>query len=94
MKYYNYKMQWLLSLNGDFTQTTKQARKKVTDFIKIFTCQSFTMIYFRDKDLKKLDSHNYMNGYPDNEQGNKLLLKKIKSIKPTDDIKYIEFIRK
>ena len=94
MKHYNYKMQWLLSLNGDFTQTTKQARKRVTDFIKTVGSQSFTIIYFRDNDLKIVDSYNNMNGYPDNKQANDALLKTIKSIKETGCVKYIEFIRK
>ena len=94
MKHYNYKMQWLLSLNGDFTQTTKQARKRVTDFIKTVGSQSFTIIYFRDHDLKIVDSYNNMNRYPDNEQADAALLGLIGSIKSDGDIKYIEFIRK
>jgi hypothetical protein len=94
MKMYNYKMQWLLSLNGDFTQTTKQARKQVADFIKAVGSQSFTIIYFRDNDLKIVDSYNNMNGYSNNKQANKALIETIKTIKETGCIKYIEFIRK
>jgi len=94
MKTYQYKMQWLLSLNGDFTQSTVQARKKVSDFINTVGSQSFTVIYFRDNDLKIVDSYNNMNRYPDNEQANTALIGLIGSIKPEGDIKYIEFIRK
>lgn len=94
MKTYQYKMQWLLPLNGDFTQSTAQARKKVTDFINSVGSQSFTIIYFRDSDLKVIDSYNNMNRYPDNEQANTALIGLIGSIKPEGDIKYIEFIRK
>ncbi len=93
MKTYKYKMQWLMSLNGDFTQPTKQARKRVTDFIKAVGSQSFTIIYFRDNDLNIVDSYNNMNKYPSNEKANKALFETIKSIKETGCIKYIEFIR-
>lgn len=94
MKTYQYKMQWLLSLNGDFTQSTAQARKRVVDFINTVGSQSFTVIYFRDNDLKIVDSYNNMSRYPDNKQANTALIGLIGSIKPEGDIKYIEFIRK
>ena len=94
MKMYNYKMQWLMSLNGDFTQTTKQARKRVTDFIKTVGSQSFTVIYFRDNGLKIVDSYNNMNKYPNNEEADTALIGLIGYIKPDGNIKYIEFIRK
>lgn len=94
MKMYSYKMQWLMSLNGDFTEPTKQARKRVTDFIKAVGSQSFTIIYFRDNDLKIVDSYNNMNKYPNNEEADTALIGLIGSIKPDGDIKYIEFIRK
>ena len=83
-----------MSLNGDFTQTTKQARKRVTDFIKTVGSQSFTVIYFRDNGLKIVDSYNNMNKYPNNEEADTALIGLIGSIKPDGNIKYIEFIRK
>ena len=94
MKQYVYKMQWLLSLNGDFTQTTKQARKRVTNFINTVGSQSFTVIYFRDSDLKVVDSYSNMVSYPTDEKANKALINLIKGIKETSNIKYIEFLRK
>lgn len=94
MKLYVYKMQWLLSLNGDFTQTTKQARKKVTDFINTIGSQSFTVIYFRDNDLKVVDSWSNMVSYPNTEKANKALIDLVKGIKDTSNIRYIEFLRK
>jgi len=94
MKIYSFKMQWLLSLNGDFTQTTKQARKKVVDFINTVGSQSFTVIYFRDKDLRVVDSYSNMVSYPTIEKANKALVNLVKSIKETSNIQYIEFLRK
>ena len=94
MKTYQYKMQWLLSLNGDLTQSTKQARKIVADFIKAVGSQSFTIIYFRDNNFLIVDSYNNMSRYPDNKQANTALIRLIGNIKPEGDIKYIEFIRK
>lgn len=94
MKTYQYKMQWLLSLNGDFTQTTKKARKRVTNFINAVGSQSLTIIYFRDKDLKVVDSYNDMVSYSTEEKANKALIELVKSIKETSNIQYIEFLRK
>lgn len=94
MKYYQFKMQWLLSLNGDFTQTTAQARKRVNDFIKTVGSQSFTVIYFRDNDLKVVDSYSNMASYSTSEKANKALIELVKTIKDTSNIKHIEFIRK
>lgn len=94
MKQYNYKMQWLFSLNGDFTQTKKQARKRVNTFIDIVGSQSFTVIYFRDNDLKIVDSYNNMVSYSTPEKANKALKQLIYSIFETSNIKYIEFLRK
>lgn len=94
MKQYIYKMQWLLSLNGDFTETTKQARKRVNDFINTVGSQSFTVIYFRDSDLKVVDSYSNMVSYSTTEKANKALIDLVKSIKATSNIKYIEFLRK
>lgn len=94
MKQYVYKMQWLLSLRGDFTQSTKQARKKVTDFINTVGSQSLTVVYFRDSDLKVVDSWSNMVSYPNEEKANKALIDLVKGIKETSNIKYIEFLRK
>lgn len=94
MKTYQYRMQWLLSLNGDFTQPTKKARKRVTSFINTVGSQSFTIIYFRDKDLKVVDSYNDMVSYSTEEKANKALIELVKSIKETSNIQYIEFLRK
>lgn len=94
MKQYVYKMQWLMSLNGDFTQTKKQARKRVNDFIKIVGIQSFTVVYFRDNDLKLVDSYSNMVSYSTEEKANKAMIDLVKGIKETSNIKYIEFLRK
>jgi len=94
MKQYVYKMQWLMSLNGDFTQTKKQARKRVNDFIEILGSQSFTVVYFRDNDLKVVDSYSNMVSYSTEEKANKALIDLVKGIKETSNIKYIEFLRK
>ena len=94
MKRYVYKMQWLMSLNGDFTQTKKQARKRVNDFIEILGSQSFTVVYFRDNDLKVVDSYSNMVSYSTEEKANKALIDLVKGIKETSNIKYIEFLRK
>ena len=91
---YQYKMQWLLSLNGDFTQTTAKARKRVNAFINTIGAQSFTIIYFRDEKLKIVDSYSNMVSYSSEEKSNKALIKLVKSIKPFGDIAYIEFLRK
>ncbi|RTL00492.1 MAG: hypothetical protein EKK57_06995 [Proteobacteria bacterium] len=87
-------MQWLFSLNGDFTQTKKQARKRVNGFIDIIGSQSFTIIYFRDNDLKIIDSYNNMVCYSTPEKANKALKELIVGISETSNIKYIEFLRK
>ena len=94
MKQYVYKMQWLFSLNGDFTQTKQQARKRVNSFIDIVGSQSFTVIYFRDNDLKTVDSYSNMVSYSTQEKANKALKELIKGIAETSNIKYIEFLRK
>jgi hypothetical protein len=94
MKEYNYKMQWLFSLNGDFTQPKKKARKRVNTFIDTVGCQSFTVIYFRDNDLKIVDSYNNMISYSTVEKANEALKQLICRIYETSNIKYIEFIRK
>lgn len=94
MKQYQYKMQWLFSLNSSFIQTQKQARKRVNTFINTINAQSFTVIYFRDKDLKVVDSYSNMNMYSTDEKANKYLIKLIAVIKEDSDIQYIEFLRK
>jgi hypothetical protein len=94
MKAYQFKMQWLLSLNGSFTQTQKQARKKVNDFIKTVGSQSFTVIYFRNRDLKVIDSYSNMVSYSTEEKANKALIDLIKKLKVDGDAQYIEFLRK
>lgn len=94
MKTYVYKMQWLLSLNGDFSQTQAEARKRVNQFVDVIGAQSLTVVYFRDEDLKIVDSYTNMVSYSTPEKANKALKQLIKSIQGTSNIKYVEFLRK
>lgn len=94
MKTYIYKMQWLLPLNGDFTQTQAEARKIVNQFVDVIGAQSLTVVYFRDEDLKIVDSYTNMVGYPTPEKANKALKQLIKSVRGTSNIKYVEFVRR
>lgn len=94
MKMYSYKMQWLLSLNGNFMTSQKQARKNVNKFIDAVGAKSFTVIYFRDKNLKVIDSYSNMAMFSTDKEANKVLKKLIKKLQPIGDAQYIEFIRK
>lgn len=87
-------MQWLFSLNGNFATTEKQARKQINQFIDIVGAKSMTVIYFRDKDLKVVDSYSNMVMYSSEIEANKALKKLIAAINETGHIQYVEFIRR
>lgn len=88
-KEYEYKLQWLMPLNPQ-----KEARSKVNKFINLMGAKSFTCVYFRDKDLKIVDSWNNMNQYSTPKKANEALINLVKTIKPDSNIQHIEFFRK
>jgi hypothetical protein len=94
MKKYVYKMQWLFPINGNALQTKKEGRSNIFKFIDIVNAKSFTVIYFRDSDLKIVDSYTNMVMYNTEKEANSKLKSLIKSIFDKGDIQYIEFVRK
>lgn len=93
MKQYVYKMQWLFPINGNALQTKSQGRKNINSFIDIVNAKSFTVVYFRDCDLKIVDSYTNMVMYNTEKEANKKLKDLVKSIYDKADIQYIEFVR-
>jgi hypothetical protein len=94
MKSYNYKMQWLFSINGNSLQTKKEGRSNILKFIDIVSAKSFTVIYFRDSELNIVDSYTNMVMYNTEKEANSKLKSLVKSIFEKGDIQYIEFLRK
>lgn len=80
MKQYVYKMQWLFPINGNALQTKSQGRKNINSFIDIVNAKSFTVVYFRDCDLKIVDSYTNMVMYNTEKEANKKLKDLVKSI--------------
>lgn len=87
-------MQWLFPINGNALQTKKEGRSNIFKFIDIVNAKSFTVIYFRDSDLKIVDSYTNMVMYNTEKEANSKLKSLIKSIFDKGDIQYIEFVRK
>lgn len=94
MKSYIYKMQWLFPINGNASQSKSQGRKNINSFIDIVNAKSFTVIYFRDYNLKIVDQYSNMVMYNTEKDANKKLKDLVKSIYDNADIQYIEFVRK
>jgi len=87
-------MQWLFPINGHALQTKKEGRNNILKFVDIVNAKSFTIIYFRDNDLKIVDSYNNMVMYGTEKEANNKLKALIKTIFEKGDIQYIEFVRK
>lgn len=94
MKQYIYKMQWLFPINRKAMQTKKEGRKNILSFIDIVGAKSLTGVYFRDSELKIIDSYSNMVMYSTEKEANNKLKALIKSIFENGDIQYVEFLRK
>ena len=94
MKSYNYKIQWVFNVNGNFITPINQLRKELYSVIRALGAKSLTVINFLDADFKKVDSYTSMVQYPynlANEETIKFIKKKLKN---NPNIMQIELLRK
>ena len=91
---YQYKIQWIFDIRGNFIETKASQQKRLFNTIKCLGARSFTKIHFRDSSLKTIQIYNGMVAFP-TDTSDKETIKYIKEmIKTQPNIKFVELIRK
>lgn len=94
MRQYQYKIQWLFNVRGNFITPDSQLRKELYQAIKILGAKSLDKILFRNENLDIIDTYSSMHSYSF-EQGTKKALKYIKKqIRVNKEIHSVELLRK
>tara|TARA_R110002012_G_scaffold319733_1_gene541172 strand:+ start:65 stop:349 length:285 start_codon:yes stop_codon:yes gene_type:complete len=92
MKIYQYKIQWLFSVQGSFNETKVQQRKNLYSIIRGLGARSLTGITFYDNDMNIVDTYSNMVsfGYP---QANVKTVDYIKKALKNDKIQSVELLK-
>ena len=94
MKSYNYKMQWLFNVKGNFVATEKELKKELFDVLKALNPRSLTVIYFRDADFKMIGRYTGMVGFPSGTAFIETKKAIFRELKENPNITSVELIRK
>ena len=94
MKSYNYKIQWLFQITGNFVTPKTQSRRELYTVIRSLGAKSLDKICFRDEDLKVIHTYSNMNMYSYNIASEEAIKYIKKQLKTNDKIYSVELLRK
>lgn len=90
---YQYKIQWLFGVRGNFIESSAVQRKHLKNVLFAIGARTLDGIIFRDKDYAILDTYDgyIMKDSPESEKDAwKLILKKLRE---NDEITAVELLR-
>jgi len=64
MKYYNFKIQWIFNVKGNFVATEKELKKNLFSVLKAINPKSLDSIIFRDENYKTIENYSGYNSHP------------------------------